>query len=185
MTSSTFFKAVTVLATVAFSLSLFAQTYSVSSGNKSGAGFSFESSPFPTNISVTDLDRKQQTMEVQGPAFIQVWSTCCGGEPDLWEHLKSLRATYEPKGLRFVSLNFENGASGARQRIMVKKFFETQTKPDTLLLDNKGDAVDKLSVNGFPTYILVNKEGRIVFKTNGKDDEGVAVMEQELAKLME
>ncbi|CAM2006976.1 TlpA family protein disulfide reductase [Acanthopleuribacter pedis] len=185
MTASTLIKGTVVCLIAAFSLSLFAQNYTISSGNKSGAGFTYETTPFPGGIKVTDLDKSKLTMDVKGPALIQVWSTCCGGEPELWDYLKGLRSVYEPKGLNFVSLNFENGASGARQRMMVKKFFESQTKPEVLYLDNLGDAVDKLKVAGFPTYILVNGEGQIIFKTNGKDAEGVAVMEEELAKLLE
>lgn len=184
MTSFSFFKRSAFFLVALAGLQLSAQTYTVSSGNKQGSGFSYPSEPFPGDVKVTDLEKNKLKLDVQGPALVQVWSTCCGGEPELWSYLSGLRASYEPKGLHFVSVNFENGASALRQRLLVKEFFQTQTKPEVLYLDSLGDAVDKLKINGFPTYVLVDKNGRIVFKTNGKDEEGVAVLEEELAKLL-
>jgi len=147
-------------------------------------GHSYLESAMPNGIKLKTLDGTPYTLAVSGPTLIQVWSVCCGGESVLWADQRLVEEKYAEKGLRVVSINFENGKSPKQQINEVNTYFETMPRPGELYLDALGYVVDDLPVKGFPTYILVKADGTLHFRTSGKSVEGVILLEQEIENIL-
>jgi hypothetical protein len=47
-----------------------------------------------------------------------------------------------------------------------------------------GWAIDSFKVKGFPTYLLIDAQGTILFRTSAHDEEGLIQLENELDKLL-
>lgn len=165
------------------SLSSFAQDFQMPLSSERRQGFSFENKPLPTDIMLYTLDKEKVYLNTGGKlTFIQVWSICCGAEPDVWAKALELSQTYRDYGMQTISVNFENGSGVKEQIAEVKDFLKTNTAPETLLVDGLGYIVDLLKVPGFPTYYLVDAQNQVVFRTNGKDPEGLKLLRQEIEK---
>ncbi|PIE90042.1 MAG: hypothetical protein CR997_07915 [Acidobacteria bacterium] len=152
--------------------------------NLTDKGYSYVNEPLPKGIQVVKEDGQGHILEVNTPTLIQVWSQCCGGDAEQWAHQRYTEFHFKDKGLRVVSINFENGKSQQQQKQMMQEFFKVNDKPSEWYIDPLGWAYDALRVKSFPTYILVSKEGTIIFKTAGKSTEGVALLDKEIKKLL-
>ena len=160
-----------------------AQSFDMPSSPRSREAYSFDAFPLPNGILLYTLDREKVNLDTGGKlTFIQVWSMCCGAEPDVWATALDLSTTYRDYGLQTISVNFENGAGVGEQIEEVRKFMQGVTKPENLLLDGLGYAIDLLHVPGFPTYYLVDANRQVVFRTNGKDPEGLKLLRREIEK---
>lgn len=159
----------------------FAQDYRMKVSSQKRSGFSFDKYPLPSGIQLYTLDKEKQELNTGGKlTFLQVWSICCGAEPDVWSKALDLSADYREYGLQTISVNFENGSGVREQLADVKQFLQGVAKPDKVLVDGLGYIVDFMKVSGFPTYFLVDKENNVVFRTNGKDPEGLKLLRQEI-----
>ncbi len=161
-------------------LSAWAQDYQIKLQPKKGPSYSYEKYPFPKDIMVFDMNKKSSTMTIDGLTLIQVWSTCCGAEPEVWSRIRSIEEHYRDRGLKTLSVNFENGSEFASQYSLLQKFFQDVEQPEHFYFDSMGYVIDLLEVPGFPTYFLVAPDGNVVFRTNGKDEEGVSLLESEI-----
>lgn len=174
-----------LLMTLAGSM-VFSQDYRMPVSSESRQGFSFETYPLPDNIQLSKIDRSKVMLDTQGKlTFVQVWSICCGGEPDIWAQALDIAEMYKGNGLQTISINFENGAGLKAQIAEVKDYFTKNPPPENLFFDGLGYVTDFLNVTGFPTYYLVDKNNQVVFRTNGKDPEGMKLFRQEIEKRLE
>lgn len=155
-------------------------TLDVPMGNSKTTSYSYDTFPFPSNIMVWTLEKEKLYVKPEGLSFVTVFGLCCGAEPEVWNRATDLAARYKGQGLNAYMINFENGSELKAQLRDVKKFLETNSRPDNIYIDAMGYSIDNLQVNGFPTYFLVDKDGNVVFTTNGKDEEGLAILESEI-----
>ena len=162
-----------------------AQDYQLDTSSQSTLrGYAYEDYPFPSGLKLRTLDKQTVEFKPEGVTLIQVWTKGGGSQVDLWTTVTRLAERYEEQGLTTISVNFENGTSGKVQRAFLDEYFTKVTKPKHFYYDTLGYVVDLLKVPGFPTYYLVDKQGRVVFRTNGNDPEGVQILENEIiAKL--
>ena len=156
-----------------------AQDYQVSMRSTEKTGYKYEDYPFPAEIMVYTLDKQRVELKTEGLTLIQIWSFDAGSEPEHWARARAMESTYKDKGLTTVSINFENGAGFKGQHQMLTSYFKETPIPEHFYFDGLGYTVDLLHVPGFPAYYLVD-DGRVVFRTNGKDEEGLAVLESEI-----
>lgn len=161
-------------------LSIGAQDYQIKLKTKKGPSYSYEKYPFPDGIRVYDMNKKPSIMTIDGLTLIQVWSTCCGAEPEVWSRIRSIEQHYRDMGLKTMSVNFENGTELASQYNILTEFFKKVEQPEHFYFDALGYVIDFLKVPGFPTYYLVASDGTVVFRTNGKDEEGLSLLEAEI-----
>lgn len=169
---------------LAFSLILgpsFAQDFTVSYNTKANSA-SFEEFDFPEALTLFTIDMTKEKVAIDGLTFIQVWSECCGGEPEIWAMAREIEKKYGARGLKTLSINFENGTVLPEQIDTVKKYLKEVEPPEKLLLDPMGDVIEQLDVHGFPTYLLVSSDKKVFFSTNGKDPEGLRLMIEQLEK---
>ena len=160
------------------------QTYDVAiKGTKKG--HQYLDKPMPAGIKLVSMDKKNYELAVDELTLVQVWSTCCGSEPEIWAKMREMELTYVSKGLRTVSINIENGQTGREQYKAVKQYLEMAMAPNEVYLDLLGYTVDDLGARSLPTYILIDQTGNMVFKTSGKDVDGVMLLEMEIEKRLE
>ncbi|PIE02381.1 MAG: hypothetical protein CSA81_07670 [Acidobacteria bacterium] len=148
-------------------------------------GFQYINEPMPDGIQLMTLDGEKTILEINTPTLVQVWSMCCGGDALQWADQRYMEQRYSKKGLRVVSINFENGLTRKKQQNSVREFMKSKDKPAEIYLDPMGWAYEDLKISGFPTYVLISQTGNIVLKTSGKSEEGIALLESEIENLLE
>ncbi|CAM2067752.1 TlpA family protein disulfide reductase [Sulfidibacter corallicola] len=175
----------TVLLLTGTASTVFAQSFTMTtSENRDKASYSYLNERWPEKMMLFGFERDRKEIDIDAVTLIQVWSACCGAEPYLWEQLEAINEEFKPKGLKWVSINFENGTAYDDQVEIIQEYFKKNKKPEHFYLDPMGSTISKLKVHGFPTYFLVSKEGRLVFTTNGKDNDGMALLQAELEKML-
>lgn len=148
--------------------------------NRVPEGYDYPNTPFPADIKVFKMDKSKHVLEAKGLTLIQVWTLRDGNRPDLWNRFHDLSKKYQGQGLRTLSVNFENGTDFPTQHAKLQHFFRTTRQPDNFYFDALGYITDLLKVPGFPIYYLVDAKGKIVFRTLGEDEDGVALLENEI-----
>ncbi len=136
--------------------------------------------PLPEGILVYQMDKQKLNLEVKGLTLIQIWSRDAGSEGVHWERARAVEARYKDRGLTTISVNFENGMGFKYQHRWLKQFFQKTPLPEHFYFDALGYTVDLLKIPGFPTWFLVDEQGTVVFRTNGKNEEGLAILESEI-----
>lgn len=142
--------------------------------------YMFTDYPFP-ELELRTIDKETTKVELEMPlTLVEVWSVCCGGDAETWAQIRKIEAKYRERGMDTISINFENGVTGFYQPIRVRDHLRDKTLPERLYLDPMGVAVDLLDVTGFPCYFLVNEDHKVVFKTSGRDVEGMRMLLEEI-----
>lgn len=159
---------------------LSAQDLTIKTPKASQTGYKYENFSLPPGIMVKTMNKEKIELKVDRFSLIHVWSINGGGGKDQWLPFSDLVNNFQPKGLQVISVNFENGIGGKAQLNKLTRFFEKNKKPENFYYDSMGYITDFLTVSGFPTYFLVEADGTVVFRTNGFDPNGMAILEQEI-----
>ncbi len=94
------------------------------------------------------------------PAILFFWTTWC---PYCRKEIRALNQNYaqmKKEGITLFAVNI--GESDVR----VQRFFNDYTLNFGVLLDKDGEAADNYNVFGVPTYIFLDKAGRIISREN-------------------
>ena len=115
------------------------------------------------NFTLLDLNRNAYTLsnyKGKKPVVLFFWTTWCHyclGElkliNDFWMQM-------EKDGFEFFAINV------GEPSYKVENFAENYLFTFKILLDRDGKVFDGYGLIGVPTYILVDKEGNVVFKNN-------------------
>lgn len=127
-------------------------------GNKAGYYLSkFSSSDIVSNklISSTDFLGKY--------LILDFWGTWCGPCIQILDDLKKLHNSLDSRKFSTLGICFD------RDREVAKRFIEKKniTWPQLFDLNSKGEIVRLLDVKEYPSFILVDPMGKIVYRDNG------------------
>jgi thiol-disulfide isomerase/thioredoxin len=114
--------------------------------------------------------------------LIDFWTTWCGPCLRAMPHLVSLQRRYGPQGLQVIGIACEQGAADERVA-RVAQIREQVAINYPLLLDEGGDQFmvrDKFGVDVYPTLILLDKSGKVLWRSEGPDQADL----QQLEKLL-
>lgn len=121
----------------------------------------------------TDVNGKQVSLsQFRGKyVLLDFWGSWCGPCRAANPHLKELYSTYSAKGFEILGIASEK-VSGQQQAEKVwKEAIEKDGLNWTNVLNNeaamKQDVVQLYSIEGYPTQILLDKEGKIVARWTG------------------
>jgi len=115
------------------------------------------------DFKLQDLDGQSVTLsEYRGskPVLLFFWTTWC---PFCRKELKILKEKYpnlKNEGWEFFAVDVGEPLS------RVQSFAKTNILPFRILLDKNTAVTMSYDILGVPTYVFVNKEGRIVFTDN-------------------
>ena len=114
-----------------------------------------------TAANFTLLDSENKEFSLSGfkgkPVILFFWTTWC---PYCQKELKQLNTMYAEllkNGVELVAINIEEPAD------KVQKFVKAYPLLFRVLLDKEAKVAEAYGIVGVPTYIFINKEGRIVF----------------------
>ena len=160
------------------------KTYDMEIGSPQNRAWSYEDFSFPTKqLALFTLDKQQAVVKPQGLTLVFIWSVDVGGDARTWSQTESIGQRFAPD-LATIWINHENAVNFSGQREKVGRFFAAKTKPKHLFLDPMGSVVEHLKVPSFPSYLLVDAHGSVVFRANAANPEAVAMLEGEIRNLM-
>ena len=112
-------------------------------------------------------------------ALVNLWATWCAPCRREIPELLTLAQAYEPKGVRFVAVNTDEGG-----RDTVEAFLRAQPKSLREHLAYPSEAfMDEVQLQALPTTLIVDKQGQVVKRFRGEihADEVKAALDQVLA----
>lgn len=94
--------------------------------------------------------------------LVNVWATWCG--PCRYEipELQALHDQYASKGLEVLGVSVDEGGVDA-----VKQFVQEQKMTYPVALDPEGRIANLLQTSMLPTSVLLNRDGKIIWKRAG------------------
>ena len=107
--------------------------------------------------------------------LLDFWGSWCGPCRAANPHLKELYATYKDKGFEILGVSSEKVSSQAQAEKVWKEAIEKDGLTWTNVLNNevnmKQDVVALYGIEGYPTQILLDKEGKVIAKWLGASKE--------------
>jgi peroxiredoxin len=121
-----------------------------------------ETPEIATNFTLLDLENKEFSLsDFKGkPVILFFWTTWCPYCRGELKQLNTMHAQFLRDGVELVAINIEEPAA------KVQRFMGSYPFSYRVLLDTDAKVAGAFGVLGVPTYILINKEGCIVFNSN-------------------
>jgi cytochrome c biogenesis protein CcmG/thiol:disulfide interchange protein DsbE len=117
-------------------------------------------SAFQTQLS--DLDGNSVTLgSIKGEKLtvLDFWATWCRPCINSIPELVKLADQYQEKGVRLIGIN----ADSPRNRSKVKPFASSMGITYPVLLDFDQQLQSDYFINGYPTLLILNEEGKVLF----------------------
>lgn len=109
------------------------------------------------------------------PVLLDFWATWCGPCRETMPFLDTLYKKYNPQGLEMMGITTE-------ERSVVEKFIKQKPTAYPIFLDGMGAANKAHDVSGYPTAVLVNRDGKVVWRGHPGDE---AALEAAIKKVLE
>jgi thiol-disulfide isomerase/thioredoxin len=118
--------------------------------------------------------------------LIDFWGSWCGACRYGTPHIKELYAKYKNKGLEILGVSIEKSKDLAEAKRLWKNAIKEDGVPWLNVINNEADMkqnIPKLyQVVGYPTYILLDKEGNIIGRWLGSGGQGLDTKLAEIFK---
>lgn len=112
------------------------------------------------------------------PVLLDFWATWCGPCKVSLPVIDRFHRDYAAKGLVVMAVSTDDAPAQIRQ------FLKANQLSLPAYTDAFGLAATRLDVSGLPTTILVNREGKIVYRETGVSEESLALLEAEVKKVL-
>ena len=113
--------------------------------------------------------------------IIDFWGSWCGPCRRSHPHLKAVYEKYRNKGLEIIGIAQEGGTGKSRDSLWREAVREDGIPWLHVLNDpEKLDLVKAYSVTAFPTKLIIDREGKIVFRLTGSSSEALDRKLQEM-----
>ena len=121
-----------------------------------------ETSELVTNFTLLDLENKEFSLsDFKGkPVILFFWTTWCPYCRGELKQLNTMHAQFLQNGVELVAINVEEPAD------KIQRFTGSYLFSYRVLLDTDAEVAQAFGILGVPTYILINKEGHVVFNNH-------------------
>jgi thiol-disulfide isomerase/thioredoxin len=104
--------------------------------------------------------------------IIDFWGSWCGPCRRSHPHLRSIYEKYHDRGLEIIGIAYEGGTPAMKDSIWRKAVKEDGMTWLQILNDpDRQDLTKRYSVTAFPTKLIVDREGKIVFRVSDSFSE--------------
>jgi peroxiredoxin len=118
---------------------------------------------------------KLSSFRGRNPVYLVFWATWCPYCVKEIPHLKELYAKLAPKGLKILAINIGYNDPLLRVQTFQKKY----DLPYPVLYDNNAMVSRQYGVIGVPFSVLIDRSGKVVYRSNGTPDNLEAFVEKE------
>ena len=136
-------------------------------------------------LALNDLQGQPYRLsESQSPlVLLDFWGTWCSPCVQGMPYLVDLQRRYGPRGLEIVGIAYEEGTM--TEKIQRVNFVRQRQGANYRILLGEGDhcpVLTKLGVRSFPTLILLDGRGQILWRGEGLTDQNKTRLEQEIRR---
>lgn len=131
--------------------------------------------------SINNEELQLKTLYSNGPLIVNFWATWCQPCRAEIPHLNKLLQKYSERGLSIIGINQDSQKSVSK----VKSFVSAQKIEYPIVLDTNNEIFNRLNGQVLPYSLLINKEGKVVFKHTGYNAGDERKLEDEILKLLE
>lgn len=118
------------------------------------------------NLVVRTIDGDEVAIEVlleQGPVLVNFWALWCEPCKVEMKQFQSIYDTYKGRGFSILAVNQDNQKSTAK----VSSYISSNEFTFLVSTDPQGEAAQQFNVQSYPTSLLFDKNGTVVYKAIG------------------
>jgi thiol-disulfide isomerase/thioredoxin len=129
-------------------------------------------------LDVYNDDRPLSLEDLKGKVILlDFWIKNCGPCIKSVPHLNELQEKYKDRGVKIISIN----AADSKEDI---RWFCTRYNTKYSVLMNGKEVTEKYGVSGFPTFVIIDKEGKVIYVNEGYDKSAQSAIEDVIEKAL-
>jgi peroxiredoxin len=118
------------------------------------------------NLVVQTIDGEEVAIEVlleRGPVLVNFWALWCEPCKVEMKQFQSIYDTYKERGFSILAVNQDNQKSVAK----VSSYISSNNFSFLVSTDPQGEVAQQFNVQSYPTSLLFDKKGTVVYKAIG------------------
>ena len=134
------------------------------------------------SVSVQLMDGRKvalRELHARGPLVIDFWALWCAPCLKAMRHLDAFQDRYGPRGLTVLAVNLDT----ERSRSKVRSYVKSRGYDFQVALDPSNDVYRRFNGNALPYTLLIDREGRIIYRHTGYLPGDEEYLEREIALL--
>lgn len=110
--------------------------------------------------------------------YVDFWASWCIPCRKSFPWMNELQSKYKAQGLQIISINLDHN------KALADKFLEKNPVNFPIIYDPKGSISRKYKLKGMPSSFIINKDGQVISKHTGFNNEKSLAYEQEIIHLL-
>jgi len=130
--------------------------------------------PFEFSFSLPNIDDKKVSLDdYKGKVVIvDIWGTWCPPCRREIPHFVDLYKKHHDKGLEIVGINYEQEATPAEEKKVIREFLKENNVPYTCVIGDEDTQKQVPDFEGYPTTLFLDRTGKVRLKLVGGYEKG-------------